>query len=67
MYVCSCNALRESEIREATREMPANASAEEVYESLGALPDCGTCLIYAQHVMDLERAHSDTDRHAVVP
>ncbi|MFN3233242.1 MAG: bacterioferritin-associated ferredoxin [Alphaproteobacteria bacterium] len=66
MYVCVCNALREDDIREACREQPT-ATPEQVYASLHAEPDCGTCLVYAQHVIDLERAQMEMDRHAVVP
>jgi len=55
MYVCICNALRESQIRELAVERPAD-SAEEIYAVLGADPDCGTCLYYAQDVIDAERA-----------
>ena len=66
MYVCVCNALRESDIREAARQYPA-ASPEEPYEELGAMPDCGTCLVFAKHVMDEEQIRAEQDRHAVVP
>jgi len=66
MYVCVCNALREDDITAAAVEMP-HASAEEVYEALGAQPDCGTCLIFAQHVLEKARAQHEERRHAVVP
>lgn len=55
MYVCICNALRESQIRELAVERPA-ASAEEIYADLGVDPDCGSCLYFAQDVIDAERA-----------
>ena len=55
MYVCICNALRENQIRELAVERPT-ATAEEIYVALGVDPDCGTCLYYAQDVIDAERA-----------
>ena len=55
MYVCICNALRESQIRSMAVDLPA-ASAEEIYAALGVDPDCGTCLYFAQDVIDAERA-----------
>ncbi|MBI1181453.1 MAG: ferredoxin [Alphaproteobacteria bacterium] len=54
MYVCICNALKEKEIREKAVECP-DATAEEIYASLGVDPDCGTCLYYAQDMIDEER------------
>src|SRR5690606_28449471 len=59
MYVCICNALRESQIRELAIERPS-ATAEEIYATLGVDPDCGTCLYYAQDVIDAERAKLST-------
>ena len=55
MYVCICNALRETQIRELAVERPT-ATAEDIYAALGVDPDCGTCLYYAQDVIDAERA-----------
>ena len=66
MYVCVCNALREDDIATAAVEFP-DATAEEVYAELGAQPDCGTCLIFARHVIDKARAKHAEGAHAVVP
>ena len=66
MYVCVCNALREDDIRQAAAELP-RATAEEIYASLGAQPDCGTCLVFARHVMEQARARHADEAHAVVP
>lgn len=55
MYVCICNAIKEKELRKAAQELPA-ASAEELYAELGVEPVCGTCLCYADDVIDTERA-----------
>ena len=53
MIVCVCNALTEDEVREAARAgavCPYNA-----YARLGAEPQCGCCLDYAQEIIDEER------------
>ncbi len=42
MYVCICNALSESRIRESTSA--GAASVEEVYDLLGVRPQCGKCI-----------------------
>ena len=66
MYVCVCNALREDDIAKVAIEFP-DASPEEVYAELGAQPDCGTCLIFAKHVIDKARARHTKESHTVVP
>src|SRR5690606_39668752 len=38
MYVCVCNAIRETELRDAARALPGDAEA--VYEQLGKSPQC---------------------------
>jgi bacterioferritin-associated ferredoxin len=52
MIVCSCNAIREDEIRTATRR--GCRSPESAYASLGCEAQCGTCLCYAQEIIDEE-------------
>jgi bacterioferritin-associated ferredoxin len=42
MYVCICNAIRETEVRTAAR--CCRGDAAKVYESLGKSPQCGQCL-----------------------
>lgn len=42
MYVCICNAIRETELRRAALSCPGDADA--VYEALGKRPQCGQCL-----------------------
>ena len=42
MYVCICNAIRETELRSAALCCPGDA--DTVYESLGKHPQCGQCL-----------------------
>ena len=50
MIVCSCNAIREDEIRTAAHR--GCRSPETAYASLGCEPQCGTCLCYAQEIID---------------
>jgi bacterioferritin-associated ferredoxin len=57
MYVCVCNAIRESEFRRAGRQVEGDAEA--VYAALGCQPQCGTCLEDAETILDEER---QTDR-----
>lgn len=54
MYICICNAIRESELREAARKVPGDADA--VYASLGKTPQCGQCLDEAAEILIEERA-----------
>lgn len=53
MYVCVCNAIRETELRRAARQAPGGA--EEVYAALGAQPQCGCCLEDADLLLQEER------------
>ena len=53
MIVCSCNAITESEVREAARQ--GAASPEAAYACLGCEPQCGCCLDYAQEIIAEER------------
>ena len=53
MYVCVCNAIRESELREAARLHPGDPDA--VYEQLGCRPQCGSCLDEAAMILIEER------------
>jgi len=54
MYICVCNAIRDSELREAARRCPGDADA--VYEALGCRPQCGQCLDEAAELLIEERA-----------
>lgn len=53
MYVCICNAIRETELREAAREMPGDVEA--IYEALGRVPQCRQCFENAEGILDDER------------
>ena len=53
MYVCICNAIRETTLRCAARSCPGDA--DSVYESLGKTPQCGQCLDDATEILIEER------------
>jgi bacterioferritin-associated ferredoxin len=53
MIVCVCNALTETEVREAARK--GAHTPEAAYESLGCEPQCGCCLDYAKEIIEEER------------
>ena len=53
MYVCICNAIRETELRDAARRCPGDAEA--CYAALGKRPNCRTCLCEADMIVDDER------------
>ena len=53
MIVCVCNAITETEVRDAAR---AGATCPDAaYARLGCEPHCGCCLDYAQELIDQER------------
>jgi bacterioferritin-associated ferredoxin len=53
MILCVCNAITEDEVRELARG--GARTPEEAYATLGCEPQCGSCLCYAQQLMDDER------------
>lgn len=53
MYVCICNAIRESELRRVACRVPGNAEA--CYAALGKRPQCGQCLDDAEEMIAEER------------
>ncbi|MEY4722452.1 MAG: hypothetical protein RIQ46_2177 [Pseudomonadota bacterium] len=54
MYICICNAIRETDLRCAARRIPGDADA--VYAALGHQPQCGQCLDDAATILIEERA-----------
>ena len=54
MIVCVCNAIRESDLRDAARR--GTPCARSAYRSLGCDVQCGSCLPCAKEVIDDERA-----------
>ena len=53
MYVCICNAIRETDLRAAA--LRNGGDAEAVYACLGKRPNCGHCLEEAEAVITEER------------
>ena len=54
MILCSCNAIREDEVRAAARRgCPCPASA---YRALGCEFQCGSCRDHAEDIVAAERA-----------
>lgn len=54
MYVCICNAIRETDLRQAA--LTSGGDAEATYATLGKRPNCGQCLGKAGEIIDQERA-----------
>jgi bacterioferritin-associated ferredoxin len=53
MIVCVCNAITEDELRDLTRT--GARTPEQAYEALGHELQCGSCLCYAQELIDEAR------------
>lgn len=53
MYVCICNAIRETELRRAAHACAG--SAEDVYATLDCRPQCCQCLEEAEAIIADER------------
>lgn len=64
MYICICNAIRESDLRKAA--LTSVGDAETTYACMGKRPNCGQCLGEAQEIIDAERAAATCDKYAVV-
>ncbi|WP_062345617.1 bacterioferritin-associated ferredoxin [Novosphingobium sp. CCH12-A3] len=52
MIVCSCNFIREQQIREAARG--GVMDVVDVYEALGCTPNCYQCLPFAERIIEDE-------------
>jgi bacterioferritin-associated ferredoxin len=63
MYICICNAIRETDLRKAA--LTCNGDAEATYATLGKRPNCGQCLEEAQEIIDAERATARCEVFAV--
>ncbi len=53
MYICICNAIRETELRRVAQK--TNGDAEAAYACLGKRPNCGQCLADAEAILFEER------------
>lgn len=56
MYVCICNAIRETDLRAAA--LCCSGDADAVYHSLGQPPQCRQCLDDACEILMQERANA---------
>jgi bacterioferritin-associated ferredoxin len=54
MILCSCNAIRESDVRAAARR--GCPCPESAYRSLGCEFQCGSCRDHAEELIAAERA-----------
>lgn len=54
MYVCICNAIRESELRCAART--SRCDVEALYARMGKRPQCAQCLEDAEDIVAEERS-----------
>ena len=54
MIICSCNAIREDELRQAARR--GCPCPESAFRSLGCQFECGSCRDYVEEVVAAERA-----------
>lgn len=63
MYICICNAIRETDLRKAA--LTSGGDAETAYASLGKRPNCGQCLVKAGKILDQERALISCEEVAV--
>lgn len=54
MFICICNAIRETDLRATARRCGGGVDA--VYEALGHQPQCGQCLDDAAAILIEERA-----------
>ncbi len=54
MIVCICNAIRETEVRQAARE--GASCPTSAYRCMGKKPRCGQCFSFARQIITSERA-----------
>lgn len=53
MFICNCNAIRETELRRVAHHV--SGDAEAAYAALGKKPNCGQCLCEADEILFEER------------
>ena len=63
MFICICNAIRETDLRSAATR--CDGDAEAAYACLGKRPNCGQCLEEAQQIIEAERAAATCEAFAV--
>jgi bacterioferritin-associated ferredoxin len=54
VFVCVCNAYRESQVRDAIKKSGGNSAitVEQVYARLGSGPRCGRCVHHVKNMID---------------
>lgn len=57
MYVCICNAIKETELRDAARK--CSGTAEQLYAMLGRPPQCRQCIDDAEDIVIDARASAN--------
>ncbi|MGB7373822.1 (2Fe-2S)-binding protein [Pontixanthobacter sp.] len=62
MYICICNAIRETDLRRAA--VQNSGDAEAVYARLGKRPNCGQCLADANAIISEEREMAQLPAYA---
>jgi bacterioferritin-associated ferredoxin len=57
VYVCVCNAYRESHVRDAIQKSTESGAVtvEQVYARLGNGPRCGRCVLYVKDLINASR------------
>jgi len=63
MYICICNAIRETDLCQAA--LSCKGDAEATYAALGKRPNCGQCLEEAQELIEQHRAAACCEAVAV--
>jgi bacterioferritin-associated ferredoxin len=63
MYICICNAIRETDLRSAA--LGTDGDAEATYAALGKRPNCGQCLEKAGQILNEERSAASCDNLAL--
>ncbi|MDJ0978914.1 MAG: ferredoxin [Erythrobacter sp.] len=63
MYICICNAIRETDLRQAA--IGHGGDAEATYATLGKRPNCGQCLGKAGEIIEQERALASCENVSV--
>jgi bacterioferritin-associated ferredoxin len=53
MIVCVCNAIRETQVRQAARD--GASCPTSAYRCYGAKPRCGQCFSFARDIIAAER------------
>lgn len=59
MYVCICNAIRETEIQSVIAK--GVRDVDDVYKALGVEPQCGTCRSFISELLTPVPAKSESE------